>query len=286
MAIGERYEVKKILGQGGNAKVYLVYDRDCGKNRAVKAVKKTGDGQAHHIVKTETELIRKLNYPYFPEIIEMLETADTDYIVMEYLEGESLGNRLRRMGPQSQKEVLRWGKDLSLMLDYLHHCSPPVIYRDMKPDNIMVCPGGSLRLVDFGAAGFRNFGEESAARMAFSDGFTAPEQRGEDGLGVRADERSDIYAFGKTLCYMVTGAVCDVVYGMAFPASYYNPLLSEALEAIIERCTEAAPEARYQVAGEVMRDLNRKEIRGKGRRGQAFVRHVEKQICLTDCFRL
>lgn len=276
-----KYRIVRPLGQGGEGSVYLAEDESLGRYVAVKCLREEGGER----IREEAAFLRDLRHPMLPVVYELL-WEEGWYLVMEYVEGVSLHNYIERQGCVEEAQARLWAAALIDVLDYLHTRETPVIYRDMKPDNIMVCPGGSLRLVDFGAAGFRNFGEESAARMAFSDGFTAPEQRGEDGLGVRADERSDIYAFGKTLCYMVTGAVCDVVSGMAFPASYYNPLLSEALEAIIERCTEAAPEARYQVAGEVMRDLNRKEIRGKGRRGQAFVRHVEKQICLTDCFRL
>ena len=179
-----------------------------------------------------------------------------------------------------------WAAALLDVLDYLHSRETPVIYRDLKPDNIMVCRGGNLKLVDFGAAGLRSFGEEDGARMPFSAGFAAPEQRGEDGLGVRADERSDLYALGKTLYYMVTGTVSGASPDTSFPASYYNPLLSEEIEEIIERCTREAPEARYQVAGEVMRDLLRGGGRRKGRRGRGFVRHIEKQICLTDFFHL
>ncbi len=252
MAIGERYEMKKILGQGGNAKVYLVYDRDCGKNRAVKAVKKTGDGQAHHIVKTETELIRKLNYPYFPEIIEMLETADTDYIVMEYLEGESLGNRLRRMGPQSQKEVLRWGKDLSLMLDYLHHCSPPVIYRDMKPDNIMVQSGGNLRLIDFGAV--LELGEENKAAnlLLGTRGYAAPEQFD---WKRQADPRTDIYGLGVTMYQLLTGKDPRMALDKGFSIRKCRRSFSRKLDKIIRTCTKENPSERYQSCKELWEEL-------------------------------
>ncbi len=95
----QRYEVLQDLAQGGSSRVYLVCDRVSGKKRALKEVAALADAKMCDIAKREAEFIRKLNYPYFPEIFEVLSVRHADYIVMEYLEGETLGNRLRRLGP-------------------------------------------------------------------------------------------------------------------------------------------------------------------------------------------
>lgn len=305
-----KYKIIRSLGEGGEGGVYLAEDESLGRYVAVKRLwekekqrgeqsKESGERDRERVerdgesgeqdggerIKAEAAFLRDLRHPMLPVVYELL-CEDGWFLVMEYIEGISLHNYIEKQGSVGEAQARLWAAALLDVLDYLHSRETPVIYRDLKPDNIMVCRGGNLKLVDFGAAGLRSFGEEDGARMAFSAGFAAPEQRGEDGLGVRADERSDLYALGKTLYYMVTGTVSGTSPGTSFPASYYNPLLSEELEEIIERCTREAPEARYQVAGEVMRDLLRGGGRRKGRRGRGFVRHIEKQICLTDFFHL
>ena len=305
-----KYRIIKSLGQGGEGRVYLAEDESLGRQVAVKRLwekekqrgeqsterggrdgepverdGESGEQDGGERIKAEAAFLRDLRHPMLPVVYELL-CEDGWFLVMEFIEGISLHNYIEKQGSVGEAQARLWAAALLDVLDYLHSRETPVIYRDLKPDNIMVCRGGNLKLVDFGAAGLRSFGEEDGARMPFSAGFAAPEQRGEDGLGVRADERSDLYALGKTLYYMVTGTVSGASPDTSFPASYYNPLLSEEIEEIIERCTREAPEARYQVAGEVMRDLLRGGGRRKGRRGRGFVRHIEKQICLTDFFHL
>ncbi|MCX4323492.1 MAG: serine/threonine-protein kinase [Lachnospiraceae bacterium] len=299
-----KYRFVKPLGQGGEGSVYLAEDEGLGRYVAVKRLWEREDSEkgreerqrgesergereweSGERIRAEAAFLRDLRHPMLPVVYELLY-EDGWYLVMEYVEGISLHNYIEKQGSVEEGQARLWAAALLDVLDYLHTRETPVIYRDLKPDNIMVCRDGSLKLVDFGAAGLRSFVPESGARMAFSAGFAAPEQRGEDGLGARADERSDLYAFGKTLYYMVTGAVPRDTPDTSFPASYYNPLLSEELEEIIECCTRKEPEARYQVAGEVMRDLAQNAPQGKGGRGREFVRHIEKQICLTDFYRL
>lgn len=277
-----KYKIIKSIGQGGEGGVYLAEDESLGRRVAVKRLWEEEGGER---IREEAAFLRDLRHPMLPVVYELL-WEEGWYLVMEYVEGTSLHNYIEKQGRVEEAQARLWAESLLDVLDYLHTRETPVIYRDLKPDNIMVCRDGSLKLVDFGAAGLRRFGEEGGARMAYSAGFAAPEQRGEDGRGVRADERSDLYAFGKTLYYMVTGAVPEAGPGMAFSPSCYNPLLSRELEEVILRCTEEEPEARYQVAGEVLRDLRRTGARRRGRRGREFVRHVEKQICLTDFYRL
>lgn len=278
-----KYRIVRALGQGGEGGVYLAEDESLGRYVAVKHLWE--QGESGESIKAEAAFLRDLRHPMLPVVYELLWEEEW-YLVMEYVEGISLHNYIRKQGSVDEAQARLWAAALLDVLDYLHTRETPVIYRDLKPDNIMVCRDGSLKLIDFGAAGLRTFGKESRERMACSAGFAAPEQRGEDGRGFRADERSDLYALGKTLYYMVTGTVSDIASGMAFPASYYNPLLSGELEEVISRCTKEEPEARYQVAGEVMRDLNRKSLQRTGGRGREFVRHIEKQICLTDFYRL
>lgn len=250
--LAQRYEVKRRLGRGGNSHVYFVYDKIMGRNRVLKEIRKTEDDPAHVMVWTEAELVGRLKYPYFPEVLEVLETEDADCIVMEYLEGETLGSRLRRMGPMSWQEVARWGKDLCLMLNYLHQSDPPMVYRDMKPDNIMVQPEGNLRLIDFGAV-IETGGQGSMPQLLMGTrGYAAPEQFV---CGSPVDARTDIYALGVTLYQLLTGREPCEFSGRDYPMLFRKHPIPRKMKKIIRKCTEEEPEKRYQSCEELLGDL-------------------------------
>lgn len=288
-----KYRIIKMLGQGGEGCVYLAQDESLSRLVALKRLwnqteKKMSEedepGKEGEQIRREAAFLRDLRHPMLPVVYELLYEEGW-YLVMEYIEGISLHNYIKAEGPVGEEQCRIWAASLLAVLDYLHTRETPVIYRDLKPDNIIVCRDKSLRLVDFGAAGLHSFGEGGDGRMAYTAGFAAPEQMRADGGQIRADERSDIYAFGMTLYYMLTGADSGAASFAALSVSAYNPLLSAELERIVCRCIEKEPGARYQVAAEVMRDLERKGRHRNGRRRE-FVRHVEKQICLTGSFHI
>lgn len=271
-----KYRVIGALGKGGEGCVYLAED-EC-LSRLV-AVKRLWDGDENM---REAVFLRDLRHPMLPVVYELFY-EESWYLVMEYIEGISLHKYIQGRGAVGEEQARLWAAALLDVLSYLHTRETPVIYRDLRPDNIMVCRDGSVRLVDFGAAVFRSFGENGENRMAYTAGFAAPEQRKEAGKKAWADERSDIYAFGKTLRYIVTGVEPAASY-VRLPLSCYNPLLSAELEEIIERCTAKEPEARYQAVSEIVRDLERRGRKRKNGGRREFVRHVEKQVCLTGRF--
>ncbi len=274
-----KYRIIRTLGQGGEGCVYLAQDENLSRPAAVKKLWDQGEEKENGQIGREAAFLCELRHPMLPVVYELFYEEGW-YLAMEYVEGIGLHKYIKTHGPVGEERGRLWGKALLDVLTYLHTRKTPVIYRDLKPDNIMVCRDGGLRLVDFGAAGYRSFGEKTDGRMAYTQGFAAPEQLGADGRGVRADERSDIYAFGKTLYYMLTGADPGKAPYTAFPVYAYNPLLSVELEGIIRRCIAKEPEARYQAAREVVRDLDKRgRRRGGGKR--EFVRHVEKQIYLA-----
>lgn len=306
-----KYRIIKKLGQGGEGCVYLAQDESLSRLVAVKRLwdqgkKETrGEGNAgreterirqgeeprqekesrqEKEIRQEAAFLRDLRHPMLPVVYELFYEEGW-YLVMEYMEGISLHNYIQTQGPIGEEQGRIWGVALLDVLAYLHTRETPVIYRDFKPDNIVVCRDKTLRLVDFGAAVFHRFGEDGDGRMAYTAGFAAPEQMGTGGGKARADERSDIYAFGKTLYYMFTGVEPGSPPDTVLSVYAYNPLLSGELERIIRRCIAEDPKARYQVAAEVMRDLEKRERHRDGRRRE-FVRHVEKQICLTGSFHI
>lgn len=247
----DRYEIKNLLGTGGASKVYAAYDREGEQRQVIKEIRNYREKQIRDMVQREAELIQRLKYPYFPALEEVIEGENVCYLVMEYLEGETLEEVLKRTGPQSQQDVVCWAKDMCLVLDYLHNCRPPVIYRDMKPGNIMLQPGGNLRLMDFGAVWEMRDGQKIPEVSLGTRGYAAPEQL----AGEAIDARTDLYGLGATMYHLLTGKD-----PRQFPCEQYgirrwNRKLSRKLEKIIQTCTRKDPGERYDSCEELLSAL-------------------------------
>ncbi|MCD7725696.1 MAG: serine/threonine protein kinase [Clostridiales bacterium] len=278
-----KYTLRNLLGEGGEGRVYLAWDKALGRPAAIKRVWGEGEAAGEELLR-EAGFLQKLRHPMLPVVYDLLWDGAW-YLVMEYIPGISLRRYLQRNGLVPEEQAERWAEQLLGLLQYLHTRKPPVIYQDLKPENIMVCPDGSLRLVDFGAAFFRNYTGGIAEKGAFSQGYTAPEQRPEAGRLRTADERSDLYAFGRVMYYVLTGA--DPAYPpyAGLPIVSYAPLVRGDWEKILRRCMQEEPEERYQVAEDVMRDL-----KGRGKHGKwkdirirpRFLRHIERSVFLTE----
>ena len=252
--LGSRYEIKGELGEGGFSKVFLAHGKEKNRDFAVKEIskKKVGNERAFQMLKGEAEMICKLRYPYFPQIEEMIEGQEACYIVMEYLQGENLEEMLQRRGPLPPEEVARWGRDMCLVLGYLHRLDPPLAYRDMKPENIMYQPGGNLRLIDFGSV-CRWGACKGQGRISLgTKGYAAPEQMAGDGA---LDARTDIYGLGATMYRLLTGAdVCAFPPG-EYHARHWNRSVPRRLDRIVWKCAQARPEGRYQSCDELEKEL-------------------------------
>ena len=150
-----KYKILNKIGRGGMSVVYLAMNEKANKQWAIKEVRKDGK-QDFEIVKqgliVETDMLKKLNHPNLPSIVDVIDDKDTFLIVMDYIEGNPLSNYLEEHGAQSQSDTVKWAKQLCDVLDYLHHQDPPIIYRDMKPANIMLKPNGDVTLIDFSIA--------------------------------------------------------------------------------------------------------------------------------------
>ena len=232
-------------------------------------------------VTREAEMLQWLRHPMLPVVYEVFQ-EDGWYLAMEYIQGITLREYVERNGYVRERQACVWTDELLDVLGYLHTRKPPVIYRDLKPDNIMVCSDGHLRLVDFGAACRQQFGVASDGLMAATPGYGAPEQFGRTGDGIRADERSDIYALGKVLYYMVTGSDPARPPYVSLSIRDYQPLLTPDLERIIRKCIEDETTDRYQTVCQVRNDLGEC---GRGKpcmRRRSFIRVVEKQVWLTE----
>lgn len=247
-----KYKILNKIGQGGMSVVYLAMNERANKQWAIKEVRKDGV-KNFEVVKqgliVETDLLKKLHHPNLPSIIDVIDGDGTFLIVMDYIEGRHLESVIKEYGAQNQEDVIEWAKQLCDVLSYLHSRKPPIIYRDMKPSNIMLKPDGKVMLIDFGTA--REFKETSVADTTClgTQGYAAPEQYGGQG---QTDARTDIYCLGATLYHLLTGHnPSEPPYEM-YPIRYWNPELSSGLEEIILKCTQKNPDDRYQSCAELL----------------------------------
>lgn len=253
--IDGKYKILNKVGQGGMSVVYLAMNEKANKQWAIKEVRKDGVKDFELIKQgliVETDMLKKLSHPSLPSIVDVIEDDNTFLIVMDYIQGNPLSKTLEEYGAQSQENVVEWAKQLCDVLGYLHSRKPPIIYRDMKPANVMLKPDGSITLIDFGTA--REYKSKNIADTTClgTIGYAAPEQFG--GMG-QTDARTDIYCLGATLYHLVTGMnPCEPPYEIK-PICQINPALSNGLEKIIMKCTQRDPDARYQSCAELMYDL-------------------------------
>lgn len=248
-----KYKILNEIGRGGMSVVYMALNEKANKTWAVKEIRKDGK-MDFNVVKqglvAEIETLKKLKHHNLPSIVDVIEDKDSFIIVMDYIEGNSLDRALIENGPQSQDDVINWAIQLCDVLGYLHSCDPPIIYRDMKPANIMLKPDGSIALIDFGTAKTYeiDLGETTGIGTI---GYAAPEQYLGSGLG-RTDARTDIYCLGITLYHLLTGIdPCkNVISDRSIRA--VNPSFSHGLDEIIIKCTQPNPNDRYQSCAELL----------------------------------
>lgn len=260
--IDGKYEILREIGHGGMSVVYLAMDTHLNKQWAVKEIKKKGSGKNDEIIVNsllaEANLMKRLDHAALPRIVDIIDNGVTIYVVMDYIEGESLDKILNEYGAQPEELVIRWAMQLCDALAYLHAQKPPIIYRDMKPANIMLKPEGNIKIIDFGIA--REYKEQSLADTTVlgTKGYAPPEQ-----YSGQTDARSDIFALGMTMHHLLTGI--DPRSGEAYaPVRMWNPELSEGIELIIDKCVEPAPENRYQNCSDLLYDLEHPDLITRG----------------------
>lgn len=260
--IDGKYEILKEIGRGGMSVVYLAMDKRLNKQWAIKEIRKKGSGKNDEIVVNsllaEANMMKKLDHPSLPRIVDIIDNGVTIYVIMDYIEGESLDRILNEYGAQPEELVIDWAKQLCDALAYLHSQKPPIIYRDMKPANVMLKPEGNIKIIDFGIA--REYKEQNLADTTVlgTKGYAPPEQ-----YSGQTDGRSDIYALGMTMHHLLTGV--DPRNGEAYASvRQWNPELSEGIEIIINRCVEPAAENRYQTCADLLYDLEHPELITKG----------------------
>nr|WP_238530526.1 serine/threonine-protein kinase [Oscillochloris trichoides] len=254
-----RYELTKKLGQGGMGSVYLAADRRLSTVRW--AVKEMSDAaitsplerqQAGDAFRQEAELLARLSHPNLPRVTDHFEEDGKNYLVMEFVPGETLLDYCKRNPlPRPLNEVLGWAGQLCDVLSYLHNQRPPVIFRDLKPANIILTPDGTLKLIDFGIARLFKPGQNRDTQAYGTMGYSAPEQYGRG----QTDARSDIYSMGVLLHQLLTGFDPAAAPFRLPPASQVNPSIPAGISAALERATNNDPEQRFGSVEELRQAL-------------------------------
>lgn len=248
--LDDKYKVMKDIGQGRWGRVYQAENLKLGNYWAIKEISLIEESPVNLLA--EPEILKKLNHPSLPRIVDFINTGDYLYIVEDYFEGRNLRDIINKRELCCEPVVIEWGRQLCEILIYLHGLKPhPIIYRDMKPGNIIIDNNNNVKLIDFGIARV-NCGQESDSTFIGTIGYAAPEQYS---LGKRSDERTDIYGFGVTLFHILTGANPNQFVQELPPLRQVNKTVSPMLEQIVARCTQPDPDQRYQNARELMVDL-------------------------------
>lgn len=247
----DTYEIKSIIGKGGMSTVYLAEHKRLHTRWAVKEVRKQQG--AHFDFLAESNILKRLQHPMLPRIVDIFEDRDCIYIVEDFVEGITLDGLLKQQKKVDEPQGLQWFRDLCGVLAYLHGQQPhPIIYRDMKPSNIMIQPDGSLKLIDFGIA--REYKQESNADTTYigTKGYAAPEQFGK----AQTDARTDIYSLGVTMYHLLTGKSPYEPPYQFVPVRQLVPELSHGIEYILNKCVQSEPADRYQTVDELVDELD------------------------------
>ena len=275
--IDGKYKILSEVGHGGMSTVYLAINEKANKTWAVKEVRKIGTKNLEVVRQSllvETDLLRKLKHPNLPSIVDVIDDEENFLIVMDFIEGNTLEKILLEQGAQRQEDVVTWALQLCDVLSYLHQREPAIIYRDMKPSNIMLQSDNRVILIDFGTA--REYKQEKSMDTTClgTQGYAAPEQFGGQG---QTDARTDIYCLGATMYHLVTGHNPSKPPYEMYPIRYWNTQLSSGLEAIIRKCTQKNPTDRYQTVEELVyalqhyRDLDETAMKKSKRKLYSFV---------------
>jgi serine/threonine protein kinase/ABC-type branched-subunit amino acid transport system substrate-binding protein len=252
-----RYRVVRELGRGGLGAVYLCEDlRLPSKHWALKQMHSPEPEMASNFRETferEAAILARLRHPNLPLIVDYFEEEEDAFLVMEYVEGENLNQHVRRVGPMREATAFRCGLMIVDLLVFLHAQKPPLIFRDLKPDNVMLTPDRTIKLIDFGLARRFTPGKRSDTLPSGSVGYAAPEQWEET---EQTDERSDIYSWGATMVHLLSGKVPSPVFPLS-ALREVEPALSEPGRAILARCVKARPVERYESAEALSRDIRR-----------------------------
>jgi Tol biopolymer transport system component len=254
----KRYRIVEILGQGGMGSVYRAVDENLGVDIALKENLFTTDEYARQF-RLEAVILANLRHPNLPRVSDHFVVGEQgQYLVMDFIDGEDLRQRMERVGAITEEEAIMVGAAMCDALAYLHTRKPPILHRDIKPGNVKITPDGHIFLVDFGLAKVVQGSQATTTgARAMTPGYSPPEQYGT----ARTDPRTDIYSLGATLYASLTGIIPEDGLARAMDNAQLTPLrkrnskVSRRLAAAIEQSMAIDPADRFQTAEEFKKAL-------------------------------
>jgi hypothetical protein len=247
--LADTYTIINLIGRGGMGAVYRARRAADNTIWALKEMRPQvplppdEEQENRRLFLQEASLLQQLDHPNLPVVADLFENADRPTMVMEFVPGKTLEDRMHEANaPLLEQQVVGYGIQLCRVLHYLHRCDPPIIYRDLKPSNIMLTPEGVLKLIDFGVARTHKKGKSKDTVAMGSAGYAPPEQYGKG----QTDARSDVYALGATLLHLLTN-LPPVPLQTPQPGSIrrINPSVSERTEAVIIKAMDLVREQRF-----------------------------------------
>ncbi len=252
-----RYRIEEIIAKGGMGAIYAAFDESLSVRVAVKENLFTTDDSTRQF-RREATILASLRHPNLPRVTDHFVIPDQgQYLVMDFVEGEDLKDRITRIVTLPEEEVALIGIAICDALMHMHTRKPPIVHRDIKPGNIKITPNGEIYLVDFGIAKISQPGQgTTVGAQSLTPGFAPPEQYGQG-----TDPRTDIYSLGATLYMALTGVI--PTNGLSrlmkqeelHPIREINPRISKELSAVIEKSLEVRKEDRYQSSEEFLHAL-------------------------------
>ena len=258
LVINGRYEIIKEIGHGGFSQIFKARDLQTQMMVAAKVVGLDGRRQISSDIMAglmnEANIMQELDHPQIPKIHEVIRQSDQSMIIiMDLVEGTSLDQILDERKKLDEETVLSIARKMGEVLHYLHSRPTPVIYRDVKPANIILTDEDEVMLLDFGIARRYRRGRTADTTCLGTRGYAAPEQYG--GMG-QTDARTDIFALGMTMYQLLTGSDPRELNFAIRPLPPSKSNLSYGLYHIIKRCTEPDANRRFQSAAEFLDALN------------------------------
>jgi len=249
--LNDRYKIIKEITRGGMGIIYLVEDTLLYNREFVckELIDSSNQEYLQSFIK-EIEILSKLNHQCIPHIYDHFKDNNRIFIIMELIKGETLEEIMKRKKGRKFKEVFILRKMLPILsaLDYLHSQNPLIVYRDLKPSNIMITEKGKVKLIDFGISRFFKSGSIKDTVQFGSPGFSSPEQYGKG----QTDHRSDIYSFGSTLHYLISG-----VDPSLNPFVFNKLNISDKCFRIIKKCINNNPFKRYTSVKYLKREIEK-----------------------------
>ncbi len=250
-----RYRIVRKIGGGGMGQVYLAHDtrladKPCAIKELAPALYAAPDEQAAAAEQfhREAAMLAHLNHPNLPNVYDYFTEGEHFYLVMDYVNGETLANQLERSpGGLPPETVVGWAVQLCDVFDYLHSQSPPVIFRDLKPSNVMVTADNTIKLIDFGVARLFDPSKGTDTLKMGTAGYAPPEQYAGQG---QTTPRSDMYSLGVTIYELLTGDDPTAHPFVFTPPRSLVPAISPQLSNVVMKAVSLGPAERFQSAAE------------------------------------